>query len=42
MAKVYANLVRNGRRTLAEVPERYRAAVAEILDLNKESGEGEE
>ena len=42
MAKVYANLVRNGRRTLAEVPERYCAAVAEILGLNKESGEGEE
>ena len=31
MAKVYANLVRNGRRTLEDVPERYRDAVAKIL-----------
>lgn len=31
MVKVYANLVRNGRRTLEEVPERYRDAVAEML-----------
>ena len=31
MVKVYANLVRNGRRTLEEVPERYRAEVAEML-----------
>ena len=31
MVKVYANLVRNGRRTLEEVPERYRDAVAKIL-----------
>ena len=31
MVKVYANLVRNGRRTLEDVPERYRDAVAKIL-----------
>lgn len=31
MVKVYANLVRNGRRTLEDVPERYRAEVAEML-----------
>ncbi len=32
MIKVYANLVRNGRRTLETVPEKYRAAVAELLN----------
>ena len=31
MVKVYANLVRNGRRTLEDVPERYRDAVVKIL-----------
>lgn len=31
MVKVYANLVRFGRRTLEDVPERYRDAVAKIL-----------
>ena len=32
MVKVYANLVRNGRRTLEDVPERDRAEVAELLE----------
>ena len=41
MVKVYANLVRNGRRTLEEVPERYRDAVAEMLGTSEESGEGD-
>lgn len=41
MVKVYANLVRNGRRTLEDVPERYRAEVAEMLGTSEESGEGD-
>ena len=42
MVKVYANLVRNGRRTLEDVPERYRAAVKTMLSASEESGEGDE
>ena len=42
MVKVYANLVRNGRRTLEEVPERYRAEVKAMLGASEESGEGDE
>ena len=42
MVKVYANLVRNGRRTLEEVPERYRAEVKTMLGASEENGEGDE
>ena len=31
MAKIYADLVRRGQRTIEEVPERWRAEVEEIL-----------
>ena len=31
MAKVYANLIRNGRRKIDEIHEKYRAAVEAIL-----------
>lgn len=32
MAKVYADLIRKGRKTIDDVPERLRAAVQRMLD----------
>ena len=32
MAKVYANLIRAGRKTIEDVPERLREEVEAILD----------
>lgn len=32
MAKVYANLIRKGLKTLEQVPENLRAQVAELLE----------
>lgn len=34
MAKVYADLIRKGLKTIDDVPERLRAAVQEILDAD--------
>lgn len=36
MAKVYADLVRKGIKTIDEVPEKIRAEVAAILGINIE------
>lgn len=36
MAKIYANLVRKGLKTIDEVPEKIRAEVAEILGIDLE------
>lgn len=33
MAQVYADLVRKGKRTLDEIPEKYRADVKAVLDV---------
>ena len=35
MAKIYVNLIKHGRRTIEEVPERYRAAVKALLEEDK-------
>lgn len=32
MAKVYANLIRNGKKKIEEVPEKIRAEVEALLD----------
>ena len=32
MARIYADLIRKGRKTLADVPEHLRAEVQAILD----------
>lgn len=34
MAELYYTLVINGRRTIDQVPERYRAEVQKMLDLD--------
>lgn len=34
MAKVYADLIRKGVKTLDDVPEQLKSAVQEILDKN--------
>lgn len=34
MAKVYANLIRKGLKTIEEVPEKLRVEVQVILDKN--------
>lgn len=36
MAKVYAELIRKGLKTIEDVPERLRAAVMEILKKHGE------
>jgi hypothetical protein len=33
MVQVYADLVRKGKRTLDEIPEKYRADVKAVLDV---------
>lgn len=40
MAKIYAELIRKGLKTIEDVPERLRAAVREILDAEKNGAEG--
>jgi len=34
MAKIYADLIRKGKKTIDDVPERLRAEVQRILDEN--------
>lgn len=34
MAKVYADLIRKGLKTIGDVPEQLKSAVQEILDKN--------
>ena len=38
MAKVYADLIKKGRKTIDDVPERLRAEVQRILDMLNNSG----
>lgn len=38
MVEVYVVLVREGKRTLEQVPERYRAEVQSILEGGKANG----
>lgn len=38
MAKVYADLIRKGLKTIDDVPDRLKAAVQEILDKTENSG----
>lgn len=40
MVKVYAELIRKGLKTIEDVPERLRAAVAEILKNMENGAEG--
>lgn len=40
MAKIYAELIRKGLKTIEDVPERLRAAVQEILESDKNGAEG--
>lgn len=40
MAKIYAELIRKGLKTIEDVPERLRAAVLEILESDKNGAEG--
>lgn len=37
MAKVYANLIRQGKKTLAEVPAKLRAEVEALLAENADA-----
>lgn len=37
MARVYADLIRKGAKTIEQVPVRIRAAVQEILDAENEN-----
>ena len=39
MAKVYADLIRKGFKTVDDVPERLRAAVQVILDGDEDADE---
>ena len=36
--RMYADMVKDGRRTLEQVPAKYRAAVKALLDKEKEGG----
>ena len=38
MAKVYAELIRKGRKTIDDVPARLKAEVQRILDMLNNSG----
>ena len=40
MVKVYADLVRKGKKTIEEVPEPLRAAVREIRENSENGAEG--
>lgn len=37
LAKIYYRWVRDGRKTIDEVPPKYRAAVQAMLDADKET-----
>lgn len=39
MVKVYADLIRKGKKTIEEVPDQLRAAVREILENSKNGAE---
>ena len=39
MAKVYADLIRKGLKTIDDVPDRLKAAVPEILDKTENGGD---
>lgn len=36
--RMFADMVADGRRTIEQVPEKYRAAVKALLDSKKEGG----
>ena len=40
MVKVYADLIRKGKKKIAEVPDTLQAAVREILENSKNGAEG--
>lgn len=40
MVKVYADLIRKGKKTIEEVPDQLQAAVREILENSKNGAEG--
>ena len=40
MVKVYADLIRKGKKTIEEVPDQLQAAVQEILENSKNGAEG--
>lgn len=40
MAKVYAELIKKGLKTIEDVPEQLRAAVQALLDEMKNGAEG--
>lgn len=40
MVKVYADLIRKGKKTIEEVPDPLQAAVREILENSKNGAEG--
>lgn len=40
MVKVYADLIRKGKKTIEEVPDHLQAAVREILENSKNGAEG--
>lgn len=40
MVKVYAGLIRKGKKTIEEVPDHLQAAVREILENSKNGAEG--
>ena len=35
MAKIYASLIKKGLKTIDDVPERWKAAVQELLDADE-------
>lgn len=37
MAKVYANLIKTGYKTIEDVPQRLRAEVEELLNIKEET-----
>lgn len=39
MAKVYADLIRKGYKTIEDVPDKLKAAVQEILDKAENGGD---
>lgn len=41
MAKIYYNRIKAGLMTIDDVPQRWRAAVQEMLDEDEDGGEGE-
>lgn len=40
MARVYADLIRKGLKTIEDVPEHLREAVLELLENDKNGAEG--